>query len=176
MAQRAVAGHIAGMVQERHSAAAASAANVAVVPGHEDRHTAEHPASADNPGCVEETVKSSQTRDVVDDSPRVRVPVELKISPQSVAVNYKASPTSPTSPRSASNIRPSPASPAVGLFDVDNEYMVNLCALSTDSVDERQSPRRRHTDDQKLFPAKIIVMKVSVNGSRNGGRLPSWIF
>ena len=80
MAQRAVAGHIAGIVQERHSTAAASVA----VAQHEDRPSADHLAvSPDNPVHIEEAVlpppKSAQTRDIAD-SPRVQVPVELLVN------------------------------------------------------------------------------------------------
>ena len=48
MAQRAVAGHIAGIVQDRQSAAT----HVPVL-DHDDRQTADRPASAENPARID---------------------------------------------------------------------------------------------------------------------------
>ena len=75
MAQRAVAGHIAGIVQDRQSAAT----HVPVL-DYDDRQTADRPASAENPARIEETVllppKSAQKARDITDSPRVQVPVD----------------------------------------------------------------------------------------------------
>ena len=87
---------------------------------------------------------------------RVKVSVELKISPQSVAVNYSASPTSP-SRGSGVNVLPGPpASPDLGQLDLANEYMVNLAGLSRDSASEGQGRARRQTDDEKAEHVTVV--------------------
>jgi len=76
MAQQcAVAGQIAGMVQERPNAAGSVA-----VGDHEDHHTADRPAAAEQPVPNEETASPPlmpvQTRNIAQ-SQRVEVPVDL---------------------------------------------------------------------------------------------------
>lgn len=110
------------------------------------------------------------------DSQSVKVPVELKISPQSVAVNYNTSPTFP-SPRSTLTMRCRPsASFGVDQLDVGDEFMVNLSGLSSDAANEGQGRRRHQSNDEKLFPAKILVSRastatgLSLSASSSNGR------
>ena len=88
MAQRAVAGHIAGMVQERSHSAPSNAAAL-VAPGHEEHQA----ASTENPVHVEETSlpqpKSVQTPR---DSPRVQVPVDLLDNPARIEADIRIDP------------------------------------------------------------------------------------
>jgi len=135
MAQQcAVAGHIVGMVQERSNAGV----NIAVTDEEDHGRTGmEHAEDA-----VSLSLKPTQTLNTTD-SQCVQVPVELKLCPQTLAMNYYHLPSSPDY---AFDIRSQPAASLSGRQS--NELAAGIYGLSRDTVNENQTRRCRPTNDE----------------------------